>query len=77
MAVGDDVRRYVENSLLSSFQMESEASVRSKVCDTIAELAKHMLSKGSMFQIWFCFSFSFSFNNYYYFPFDFIILTIN
>ncbi|KAI9089986.1 armadillo-type protein [Phlyctochytrium arcticum] len=45
--IGDGPRTYIQNELLESIKSEQHAQVRRKVADTVAELAKHMLRKGS------------------------------
>ncbi|TPX44882.1 hypothetical protein SeLEV6574_g04238 [Synchytrium endobioticum] len=45
VSVGQDVRNYVQNELLCSLAEEQDTPVRRKVCDTIADLVKHMLIK--------------------------------
>ncbi|TPX30988.1 hypothetical protein SmJEL517_g05575 [Synchytrium microbalum] len=45
LTVGDQVTSYVKTELLRSLAEEQEASVRRKVCDTIAEIVKYMLLK--------------------------------
>ncbi|KAI8903813.1 armadillo-type protein [Gorgonomyces haynaldii] len=45
--VGDHVRSSVQENLLKSLSTEPESSVRNKVCDTVAQIAEHLLLRGS------------------------------
>ncbi|KAI8917831.1 hypothetical protein PhCBS80983_g00962 [Powellomyces hirtus] len=45
--IGEPARQYIQNELLQSLQAEQVPAARRKIADTIAELGKHMLLKGS------------------------------
>ncbi|KAJ3043950.1 hypothetical protein HK097_001614 [Rhizophlyctis rosea] len=47
MLVGEDVRSFIYSELLNSLRNEQDKTVRRKVNDTVAELARHMLERGS------------------------------
>ncbi|KAJ3184924.1 hypothetical protein HDU85_001617 [Gaertneriomyces sp. JEL0708] len=47
ISIGNEARVYVQNELMESLKNEVRPTVRRKVADTVAELAKHMLHKGS------------------------------
>ncbi|KND04212.1 uncharacterized protein SPPG_01645 [Spizellomyces punctatus DAOM BR117] len=45
--IGEGPRTYIQTELLESLKGEQQSVVRRKVADTVAELARHMLEKGS------------------------------
>ncbi len=49
MTVGSDCRAHCETMLLKSLEQEQNGAVRRRVCDTIAEIAKYLITKGSKF----------------------------
>eukprot|EP00842_Homolaphlyctis_polyrhiza_P004970 jgi/Hompol1/5474/HPOL_001964-RA len=44
---GDDVRSFIQMQMLQALASELDMSVCNKICDTVCELADHMLGKGA------------------------------
>ncbi|RKO92447.1 armadillo-type protein [Blyttiomyces helicus] len=47
ISIGEDYRGFIQAQLLASLESEQDRSTRRKICDTISELAIHMLENGS------------------------------